>query len=87
VSYSLFPATEILPYDKTLQLCRRFKPLYSRVLLIIPQHPTTREPSDVDWNIRLGPFIEALNLGHTEMYPAVTPLAVLQDGRVFQVSC
>lgn len=87
VSYSLFPSTEILPYDKTLQLCRRFKPLYSRVLLILPRHPTSGESADVDWNVRLGPFMEALNLGRTEHYPAVTPLAVLKDGRVFQVSC
>jgi hypothetical protein len=87
VSYSLFPSTEILPYDKTLQLCRRFKPLYSRVLLIIPQHPTSREPGGVNWDFHLGPFIEALNRGRTETYPAVTPLAVLADGRVFQLSC
>jgi hypothetical protein len=87
VSYSLFPATETLPYDKTLQLCRRFKPLYSRVLLIIPSHPTAREPANVNWNVRLGPFIEALNFGHTDAYPAIVPLALLQDGRVFQVTC
>jgi hypothetical protein len=87
VSYSLFPATEILPYDKTLQLCRRFKPLYSRVLLIIPQHPATLDRADVNWHIRLGPFMEALNFGRASAYPAVTPLAVLKDGRVFQVTC
>jgi len=87
VSYSLFPSTEILPYDKTLQLCRRFKPLYSRVLLIIPSHPTAREPANVNWTVRLGPFIEALNFGHTGAYQAIVPLAVLKDGRVFQVTC
>jgi hypothetical protein len=87
VSYSPFPFTEILPYDKTVQLCRRFKPLYSRVLLVIPQHPTPHEPTDVNWNIRLGSFIEALNFGRFETYPGITPLAVLQDGRVYQVTC
>jgi hypothetical protein len=87
VSYSPFPFTEILPYEKTLQLCRRFKPLYSRVLLIIPQHPTEHEPATVKWNIRLGPFIEAINFGHVEDYPGITPLAVLKDGRAFQVTC
>lgn len=87
VSYSLFPSTETLPYNKTLQLCRRFKPLYSRVLLIIPRHPTAREPADVNWSIRLGPFVAALNFGDTGTYPAIAPLAVLKDGRVFQVTC
>ena len=87
VSYSPFPFTEILPYDKTLQLCRRFKPLYSRVLLVIPQHPTPNEPANVKWNIRLGPFIEAINFGHFDDYPGITPLAVLKDGRVYQVTC
>jgi hypothetical protein len=56
-------------------------------LLIIPQHPTPREAANVNWNIRLGPFIEALNFGHTGPYPAIAPLAVLKDSRVFQVSC
>ena len=87
VSYSPFPFTEILTYDKTLQLCHRFAPLYSRVLLVIPQHPTPREPANVNWNIRLGAFIDALNQGRTAAYPAVTPLAVLKDGRVFRVGC
>jgi hypothetical protein len=87
VSYSLFPSTEILPYDKTLQLCHRFKPLYSRVLLIIPRHPASHESANVNWSIRLGPFIEALNFGRTGTYPAIVPLAVLKDGRVFQVTC
>jgi len=87
VSYSPFPFTEILTYDKTLQLCHRFAPLYSRVLLVIPQHPTAHEPANVKWNIRLGTFIEALNFGRTDTYPAITPLAVLRDGRVFQVGC
>jgi hypothetical protein len=87
VSYSPFPFTEILPYAKTLQICRRFKSLYSRVLLVIPRHPTPQEPANVKWNIRLGPFIESINFGRFEDYPGITPLAVLKDGRVYQVSC
>jgi Dolichyl-phosphate-mannose-protein mannosyltransferase len=87
VSYSFFPFTEILTYDKTLQLCHRFAPLYSRVLLVIPRHPAPSEPANVNWNIRLGTFIESINSGHSEAYPAIKPLAVLQDGRVFQVGC
>jgi hypothetical protein len=87
VSYSPFPFTEVLPYDKTLQLCRRFKPLYARVLLVIPLHPTHKERPKGNRESRLGPFIDAVNFGHIEAYPAISPLAVLKDGRVFQVTC
>jgi len=87
VSYSPFPFTEVLPYDKTLQLCQRFKPLYARVLLVIPLHPTPNERPDTNWMSRLGPFIDAANFGQFEAYPAISPLAVLKDGRVFQVTC
>jgi hypothetical protein len=87
VSYSPFPFTEVLPYDKTLQLCQRFKPLYARVLLVIPLHPTPKERPDTNWMSRLGPFIDAANFGQFEAYPAISPLAVLKDGRVFQVTC
>jgi len=87
VSYSPFPFTEVLPYDKALHLCRRFKPLYARVLLVIPLHPTPKERPETNWTLRLGPFIEAANFGRFDDYPAISPLAVLKDGRVFQVTC
>jgi Dolichyl-phosphate-mannose-protein mannosyltransferase len=73
VSYSPFPFTEVLPYDKTLQLCRRFKPLYARILLVIPRHPTPFERANINWLSRLGPFIEAANFGRADGYPAINP--------------
>jgi hypothetical protein len=87
VSFSPFPYTEMLPYDKTLQLCRRFKPLYSRVLLVLRAHPSPQEPEDVNWTSRLGPFVDAARLGDLTNYPALSPLATLKDGRVFEVTC
>jgi hypothetical protein len=82
VSYSPFPYTETLPYPKLLGLCRRFKPDYSRILLVLRAHENSQK-----WSTRLGPFVYSAAAGQVASYPQIAPLAVLRDGRIYQVTC
>jgi Dolichyl-phosphate-mannose-protein mannosyltransferase len=84
VSYSPFPYTETLPYPKIIGLCERFKSNHDRVLLVLRRH--SDEQWDV-WENRLGPFIHSAAVGQIDKYPQLTPVAELQDGRVFEVGC
>jgi Dolichyl-phosphate-mannose-protein mannosyltransferase len=84
VSYSPFPYTETLPYDKLIALCHRFRPEYSRVLLIVRTHGDLDTPRG---RRRLGPFIHDATAGQLQNYPQIVPLASFPDGRAFQVGC
>jgi len=82
ISYSPYPYTEALTYEKTLALCRRYRGTYSRILLLVRAHdggPT--------WLRREGAFVADAAAGELSQYPALAPLALLRDGRALQVTC
>ena len=76
------PATK--PNTSTSRGVKAILTSHGRVLLVLRRHSDARW--DV-WESRLGPFIHSATVGQIDKYPQLTPLAELQDGRVFEVGC
>lgn len=83
ISYSPYPFTEILDYDKLLALCRRLQPSYPRIFLALRKHL----PGDDTLVDQFGVFIAEAGEGKLAAYPGVTQVAHLKDGRILRVNC
>lgn len=88
ISYAGLPYTEVLTYPTLERVADRHCPDFDRLLLVV--RPTVQLGgirSDEDPSNWLGPFIADARAGRHESYALLEPLAVLDEARVYRITC
>ena len=88
ISYAGLPYTEILTYPGLVRIADRHCPDFDRLLLVV--RPTVQlggGRSDEDPSDWLGPFIADARAGRHEAYALLEPLVVLDEARVYRITC
>ncbi len=88
ISYAGLPYTEVLTYSHVERIADRHCPDFDRLLLVV--RPTVQlggTRSDEDPSDWLGPFVADARAGRYESYALLEPLAVLNEARVYRITC